>query len=309
MRGLALGALLSAALAPCAPESLRAQQPSAWDRLLPDVTYFRPPVADPLEPRFGVGLLRTDLLSRQGGERPPFLLPDPEDAAHDLVAAVSLGLTFPIALLDSWEGGGLALTGHTAVHSRFRIEYPSRDDLGQDWVVGGGLAARWDDVSGRLRIHHRSSHLGDEFMLATERAGARAERIEFGGEAIEATAAYDYGNGVRVYGGGSWIFHSNTAAETVLALIGRDDRYTVQLGADGEWFPWKAGHAGINAGVDWQAAQRTNWRGQFAAALGVHARNAAMLGFTARFFTGPSTTGEFFLTRETWWSFELTGRF
>lgn len=304
MRRKAFRCLLPATLAVLAHGTLGAQAPSAWDRLLPDVQHFRPPIADPLEPRFSVGLLRTDILSRQGPERPAFDLPFPEDDASDVVAAVALGLTFPIAELSRWEGGGLTLTGHTAVHSRFRIEYPSRDDMGQDWVVGGGLQAAWDELSGRLRIHHRSSHLGDEFMNVT---GAR--RIEFGGEAIEATAAYRYLGGLRVYGGGSWIFHSNTAAETVIALWGRPDRYTVQLGGDGEWIPWQDGRLGVNAGIDWQAAERTRWRGQFSAAAGVFARNAAMLGFTLRYFTGPSTMGEFFLTKETYWSLELTGRF
>ena len=286
-----------------APPAAHAQQ-AAWDRLLPAGEHFRPPVADPLEPRFSAGLLSSDILSRQGPERPPFQLTDPAADARETVAAVALGLTFPIAALAEWEGGGLALTGHAAVHSRFRIQYPSRDDMGQDWVVGGGLAASRDALSGRLRIHHRSSHLGDEFMEAT---GAR--RIEFGGEAIEGLAAYTHPAGLRLYGGGSWIFHSMTAHQTVLAAWGRDDRYTVQAGGDGEWAPWKNGRLGVNAGVDWQAAQRTSWRGQFSAAAGVFARNAAQLGFSVRYFTGPSTMGEFFLTDETYWSLELTGRF
>lgn len=285
---------------------VEAQVPSAWERVLPGVEFFRPPIADPLEPRFSVSLLRTDLLSRQGPERPAFPLFDPDDSARDVVAAVALGLTFPIVQLQSWEGGGLLLTGHAAVHSRFRIEYPSRDDMGQDWVVGGGVIARWDELSGRLRIHHRSSHLGDEFMQSTQ---WQARRIEFGGEALEVTAGYEYPNGARVYGGGSWIAHSNTAAETILAEWGREDRYTVQFGGDIERFPWKNGRLGYNAGVDWQAAERTNWRGAFAAAAGVHARNAAQLGFSIRYFTGPSTMGEFFLTKETYWALELTGRF
>ena len=302
MRRQAPGPMLLAVLALAAASPLQAQN-GAWARLLPSQNWFRPPVADPLEPRFGVSLLKTDLLSRRGPERPPFFLPDQQDSNSDVVAAVALGVTFPIASLAEWERGGLVLTGHAAVHSRFRIEYPSRDDLGQDWVVGGGLAAAWDELAARLRIHHRSSHLGDEFMELTG-----APRIEFGGEAIEATAAYSW-EGLRFYGGGSWIFHSNTAKETILRVWGRDDWYTVQLGADAEWFQLAGGRLGFNGGIDWQAAQRTNWRGALALAAGVHARNAAMLGFTVRYFTGPSTMGEFFLTDETYLALELTGRF
>lgn len=287
--------------APC-----RAQQPPAtgWERVLPGRAWFRPPLADPLEPRFGVGLLQTDILSRRGPERAPFTIADPDDAASDLVAAVALGITIPLYELSRWPGGGLLLTGHAGVFSRFRIEYPSRDDMGQDWVVGGGLEARRDAWQGRLRIHHRSSHLGDEFVQATG-----ATRIEFGGEAIEAMTSYAVTRAARVYGGGGWIFHSMTAAETVLAELGRDDRWLAQLGADIESYPWAGGHVGVRAGLDWQAAQRTNWRSAFAAAAGIDVRNAAAMGLLVRYFTGPSTMGEFFLTREAYWSVELTGRF
>lgn len=277
---------------------------ASWIRVLPPRAWFRPPVADPLEPRFSVGLLQTDILSRQGPERAPFTITDPEDAERDLVAAVALGLTIPLYDLARWPGGGLLLTGHAAVFSRFRIEYPSRDDMGQDWVVGGGLEAQWHEWSGRLRIHHRSSHLGDEFALATG-----ATRIEFGGEAIEAMTSYALLPGARVYGGGGWIFHSNTAAETVLATLGRDDRWTAQLGGDLETHPWAGGRLGLRAGVDWQTAQRTSWRSAFAAAAGIDVRGHNSMGLMARYFTGPSTMGEFFLTKESYWSLELTFRF
>lgn len=307
MRSQAFRLIVIAGLALAAGSPLQAQG-AGWGRLLPAESRFRPPIADPLEPRFSVSLLRTDILSRRGPERPPFLLPDQEDSNRDVVAAVAMGVTFPIASLREWQGGGLMLTGHAAVHSRFRIEYPSRDEMAEDWVVGGGLAAAWDEISARLRIHHRSSHMGDEFMVVTDAAGRVAQRIEFGGEAIEATGAYTW-EGLRFYGGGSWIFHSNTAKETILRVWGRDDWWTVQLGADREWFPLAGGRLGFNGGVDWQAAQRTNWRGALAVAAGITAKNASMLGFTLRYFTGPSTMGEFFLTKENYVALELTGRF
>ena len=36
------------------------------------------------------------------------------------------------------------------VFARFRIELPSRDDLGQDWVVAMPIEAAWNDWSGRI---------------------------------------------------------------------------------------------------------------------------------------------------------------
>jgi hypothetical protein len=151
-----------------------------------------------------------------------------------------------------------------------------------------------------VRIAHRSSHLGDEFSATT---GAR--RIEFGGEAIDGLAAYRFPGIARVYGGGGWIFHSNTSATRVLRDAGRSDRFTVQAGADGEWFP-AGGPLGVSAGVDWQAAERSKWAGGLAVAGGVSARaNGRVARLMLRFYDGNAYLGEFFLTQERFWSIEV----
>jgi hypothetical protein len=276
-----------------------------WNRFLPGASLFRPLVADPLEPRFTLGLLRTNLLDHQGPERPAF--PVTQDDRSDVVAAVGIGMDFPFIALKRWDDGGINLTGHVGVFSRFRIENPSRDDMGQDWVVGGGIEVLKKDLAGRLRIHHRSSHLGDEFTQVF-----KAQRIEFGGEALEGVASYQDRTGVRLYGGGSWIFHSNTASTVILQQLNRDDKFTVQAGADGEWYKWSGGHVGVHGGMDFQSAQRTNWQGAFSALGGVAFRRDAStnreLRLSLRYFTGPSPMGEFFLTKEQFLHFELMGR-
>ena len=52
------------------PASVRAQT-GFWDRFLPRVHYFEPLVADPLEPRMGIGLIQTNVFERaiEGRER------------------------------------------------------------------------------------------------------------------------------------------------------------------------------------------------------------------------------------------------
>jgi hypothetical protein len=281
-------------------------QEDGWSRFMPGTSHFQPLIADPLEPRFTLGLLRTNVLAEQGPERPPFYVT--EDDKTDVVAAVGIGMAFPFVALKTWEGGGINLTGHVGVFSRFRIENPSRDDMGQDWVVGGGIEMLKNDLAARLRIHHRSSHLGDEFTQSTT-----AERIEFGGEAIEGVVAYKDRTGVRVYGGGSFIFHSNTGSTAILQTLKRDDRLTAQLGADGEWYKWSNGHVGLHGGIDWQAAQRTRWQSAVSGLGGVAFRrenraNARELRLSLRYFSGPSPMGEFFLTKEQYLHFELMGR-
>jgi hypothetical protein len=281
-------------------------QSDGWSRFMPGTSLFHPLVADPLEPRFTLGLLRTNLLETQGPERPPFQVTD--DDRTDVVAAVGIGMAFPFVALKRWPDGGINLTGHVGVFSRFRIENPSRDDMGQDWVVGGGIEALKGPLSGRVRIHHRSSHLGDEFTQSTT-----ARRIEFGGEALEGVAAYQDRTGVRLYAGGSWIFHSNTEATAVLQRLDRDDRLTAQLGADGAWYEWSDGHVGVHGGIDWQAAQRTDWQSAISLLGGVAFRrenraDSRELRLSLRYFTGPSPMGEFFLTKEQYLHFELMGR-
>ena len=296
---VAIAVIATAAAAPTA-----SAQDSDPYRILPPFRYFESPFADPIEPRMSIGLLTTDVLATFGGERDPFFIPDPDDAEFDVQAAAAIGGTIPLLRLSSGPHGGIILSGQAGVFARFRIEYPSRDDLGQDWIVAGAFEMQHDNLSGRVRISHRSSHLGDEFVQVTG-----AERIEFGGEALDALAAYTLPGVIRVYGGGSWIFRSYTEEQVLpLVRIGRRDRLLVQLGADGDWHPW--GPVGITAGIDWQAAERTKWRNALALAGGVTVNaNGRSLGLVARWFDGASSLGEFFLTQETFWSIEMIAEF
>lgn len=274
-----------------------AQSLPPW--FLPDTRYFHGGLADPLDTRYGIGLLVSDLLAEPGPERPAFQVANPGAAASEVVASVALGTTFPLVELSRWEGGGAVLTGEVAVFGRFRIELPSRDDLGQDWVIALPLELQWDRWSMRFRLSHRSSHIGDEFAEATG-----AERIEFGGEALDWHGGYRVAGGVRVYGGASWIFRSYTRETAVLIALDRADRMLFQIGWDGAWdlgdTPLR-----LHAGMDWHAAERTNWRGGGAAVAGLGTRGPRALRLLARYYNGLSPLGEFFLTRERSLALEL----
>jgi hypothetical protein len=272
--------------------------------LLPELRHFRTLVADPMSPRISTALLRTDLLATQGPERPPFDLPDAENSAREVVAAVSIGAVFPLVQLASWPGGGLQLVADGRVFARFRIAYPTRDDMGQDWWVGGALEAAQHAWSARVGIIHRSSHIGDEFAAATG-----AQRIEFGSEQLDLMAAWDAPGIARVYGGGSWIFRSYLGWEPLLKDLDISDRAVVQVGADREWRPWPDPRFAVHAGFDVHAAERTGWKPGYAAAAGFGIRTARALRLTARGYDGMSMMGEFFLTRERYFSLELSAEF
>ncbi|MBR9989889.1 MAG: DUF1207 domain-containing protein [Gemmatimonadetes bacterium] len=297
MKALHVLPIAFVALAACAA-------PVSGQRLLPEVRHFRTPVADPHAARMAVGLQRTNLLATQGPERPPYILPGADDAASEIVAAVGIGGIFPLLEVSRSPRGGVTIYADGRVFSRFRIELESRDDMGQDWFVGGGAEMRSGAWSGRAAIIHRSSHLGDEFVEMTG-----AERIEFGSEQLDLLAAYDVAGIARVYGGGSWIFRSYLGWEPRLVSLGVRDRALLQLGADRVWNPWSGSPVAVYAGADVQTAERTDWDTGISAALGIGVQQRRSLRLMLRFYDGPSTMGEFFLTPERFYSLELMAEF
>lgn len=286
-------------------ESVRAQSTpgAAGGDILPRTRYFAGPLADPIEPRFGIGLIITDVLRSPGNERESFLLPDEEDARTDWQASAAIGGMFPFWRPLVRPEGGIIVGFQAGVFARFRIELPSRDDLGQDWIAALPIEAAWNQWSGRIRISHRSSHLGDEFVEATG-----ADRIEFGGEAVDGLAAYRLGELGRVYAGGSWIFRSYTDKTYALLQSGTRDRFLVQIGGDGRWTVGP--HFDAIAGVDWQTAERTGWEGALSLAGGFAMTfDGRSLSLVARYFDGVSSLGQFFVTPEQFWSLELVADF
>ena len=282
---------------------------SKWDRVFPHVHYFEPLIADPMEPRMALALLQTNVFERAGEGRelrPPFSFPDPEDAASDVEIMAGMGGSVPLWLLADWkEKGGIVASAQFGVFARFRIEYPTREDTGQDWFVGMPIEVTYEKFSGRFRIMHRSSHIGDELVQTTG-----AERIEFGGEYADFIGSYRFADAIRVYGGATWNFRSYTRQLPALLFRDRDDAAQLQGGVDTGWYPWSGGRVGIVGGVDWQSQQRTNWRSQFAATGGLTVKsNQRATRVLARYFHGPSVMGEFFLTPETFWSLEWVVEF
>lgn len=284
-------------------------QQSSWDRVFPHIHYFEPVIADPMDPRMMLALVQTDVFAHAGEARelrPPFSFPDPDDAANDVQIMAGMGGSVPLWQLADWgEKGGVVASAQFGVFARFRIEYPTREDTGQDWFVGMPIEVRYEDFSGRFRIMHRSSHLGDELVQTTG-----AERIEFGGEYADFLAAYHVVDAVRVYGGATWNFRSYTKYLPALVFRGGKDTGQLQAGIDSGWYPWSQGRVGLVGGVDWQTQQRTNWRSQFAATGGLTMKaNNRATRLLARYFHGPSIMGEFFMTPETLWSLEWVVEF
>lgn len=301
MLALVGGSPIAEAQTPGTP-TRQVQETSAW---FPAQRYFTSPLADPGAVRLAAGLYSTDVFDPRtpAQERPPFSFSDPDAMRRDVHGAVTLGGTLPLWRAQEESDRGLLIGVQAGVHARFRIQSPTRDYAASDWTVAFPLEAYRGRASARLRLLHRSSHLGDELIEAT---GVR--RIAYGHEAFDLLAAYRVWPELRLYGGGTWVFRSNTANDPNLHVRGVrvSDRAVVQLGADGEWYRWADGRVGIIAGIDWQSAQRTEWNGQLAAIAGVSARGeAGGLRLIVRYFDGASALGEFFLTDEQYWGLEV----
>lgn len=294
-------------LAIACPSRLAAQEADTAWAWLPAEHAFLPLLADPREVRLGGALIVTDVLRQSNTlnalERPPFAFAAGKDMESDVQGDVALGGTVLLWRAPVRDGRLLVVGAQAAVFARFRVEEPSRDYAASDWMVALPVEWRDDPLSARFRLLHRSSHLGDEIIFDT---GAR--RIEFGHEAIDLLLAYTHPTGARAYGGGSWIFRSNTENEPLLHVLGTSvkDDAALQAGIDGAWYPWENGRLGVVAGLDWQAAQRTDWKSQVAAIAGVVGRGEGRrFRLQFRFFHGVSPLGEFFLSDETYFGLEI----
>ena len=151
---------------------------------LPDTQLFQPLRADPKEPRFFVSALKVD-----------------SAVQNTTIAAVGFGENFGIVRHGSNPQQGWQLGISAAVFAQFDLESESSDLMNADYVIGVPVTWRHNDWSGRVRVYHQSSHLGDEFLLRVQ-----PERVNLSFESIEMLVAHDFGE-IRAYGGGEYLFH------------------------------------------------------------------------------------------------------
>ena len=117
------------------------------------------------------------------------------------VAMTAIGDHIPLIRVPLGTGGdGLQVSIAAAVIGLFDLDVSTFDLLNADFLVGLPVALRWGDWSGRLRLYHWSSHIGDEFLL---REPAPVVREEISLEALELVLARNIGP-LRVVGGGEW---------------------------------------------------------------------------------------------------------
>jgi Protein of unknown function (DUF1207) len=215
-----------------------------------------------------------------------------QDLSSDIAA---VGIADEFGFFRSGSGSSdnaiqLGVAG--AVFAQFDIGTPSYDLLNADYLITLPLTFRAGWLSGRFRVYHQSSHLGDELLL--RKNPPTRENLSF--ESFDGLLSADVGP-LRVYGGG----------ETFFARDSSDlPRFLVHSGA--ELRPRAAVRFGtlgllrLVAAVDVKNVNDTTaWRTGISARAGFEIsrpREGAVIGrrwnLFAQYYTGPSPYGQFF---------------
>ena len=169
----------------------------------------------------------------------------------------------------------------------------SKDLVNSDYTVGLLTSYRTGPFSGFLRLHHQSSHLGDEFILNSQ---TPVNRVNLSFEELDLKLSYELASWFRIYGGGGM-------------LVGRDPndlpRGTSQVGTEltSPWTLW-GGKVRPVAYGDFQANARSNWRVASSVMAGLQFENARIgdrkLQVLAEYFSGPSPNGQFYTQNTEW---------
>jgi hypothetical protein len=207
--------------------------------------------------------------------------------------SANFGETFALyrnaAPLDGqWE---IAL--QAGVFSIFNMSAPSKDLVNADYTVGLLTSYRTGPFSGFLRLHHQSSHLGDEFILDSP---TPVNRVNLSFEELDLKLSYELTSWLRLYGGGGM-------------LVDRDPSYlrrgTSQVGTElaSPWTFW-GGKVRPVAYADFQANARSNWRVASSVMAGLQFEDARIgdrkLQVLAEYFGGPSPNGQFYTQNTEW---------
>jgi len=187
-------------------ESLNEEDVSIFARF-PRKNYFKAGIADIKEPQFFMSLLE---------------LNTPDDLGNVTFASVGFGQSFGLYRWPSLitnDGWQLSLSG--GLFSQFNVDAPSDDLINSDFLIGLPLTFRVGNTSGRIRLMHQSSHLGDELLLGEN----PPIRINLSIEFIDIVIAQDIDNWKIMLGGFQIIHHEPDELEDQGLTAGADYRH------------------------------------------------------------------------------------
>jgi opacity protein-like surface antigen len=207
--------------------------------------------------------------------------------------AANFGETFALYRNAAPLDGQWEIVIQAGVFSTFNVGSSSIDLQNADYTVGLLTSYRTGPFSGFLRLHHQSSHLGDEFILNRQ---PPINRINLSFEELDLKLSYELASWLRIYGGGGMLVDQYPKD-----LKGGTSQFGVELTSP--WTLW-GGKVRPVAYADFQANARSNWRVANSAMAGLQFENARIgdrrLQVLAEYFSGPSPNGQFYNQNTEW---------
>lgn len=270
-------ALLGATLGSQEPDSasrVPASSPSRVTAILPAGDIHEPPLADPREPRF-----HQSIVNVVGGS-----------AATRLWLA-DHGETIGLVRWTRAPDRALQVGVLVAKFAQFDLFTESNDLVNADYMIGIPVTFRRGAVTGRVSLYHVSSHLGDEYLIATG-----SERVNVSVETLDARVARQW-DGWALYGGGEIAVRRSPNDLQAAAL---------HAGVEHRGFPGRAGArlrdrsvqpviaVDISAlGSKWGPRLSTKGGFEVSTSRRVDTGRRSM-SVLAEYFSGPSTFGQFY---------------
>lgn len=253
--------------------------PEIESRFLPRGLLFAPLHADPRWPHFAAVYrgYRTNNLST--------------------AFAGNFGETFSLYRHHAPFNGQWEFVLQAGVFSLFDLSAASIDLVNADYTVGVLSAYRSGSFSGFLRLHHQSSHLGDEFLLNN----SQTQRINLSYEEIDMKLSYEWFTWLRTYGGVGYLVHRDPSDVKPVST---------ELGV--EWVSpvsFFNGSARPICYADFQINERSNWAIAQSLMAGLRFENARIgnrsIQLLAEYFSGPSPNGQFYTQHAQWFGIGL----
>lgn len=241
--------------------------------LIPNGHLFKPLLADPRWAHFSAAYRNYQSNNFDGRD----------------IGSVSFGETIPIYRSNfgqstaQWEAGLQA-----GVFSDFNLDASSSDLVNTDFIAAVYSSMRVDKFSAFGRIYHQSSHLGDEFLL--RKVNTKFERVNLSYEGADLRLSYELPYGVRVYGGGGGLFHTEPSE-----LKAWSTQYGVEFRS-----PWRLDFASMRPiiAVDVKNFDENNWSTDVSVRAGVQFDNSTVLSrklqILAEYYDGFSPSGQFY---------------
>jgi uncharacterized protein DUF1207 len=205
----------------------------------------------------------------------------------------NFGETFALYRNAAPLDGQWEIVIQAGVFSTFNVGSSSIDLQNADYTVGLLTSYRTGPFSGFLRLHHQSSHLGDEFILNSQ---TPINRINLSFEELDMKLSYELFAWLRVYGGGGMLVDQYPKD-----LKGGTSQVGTELTSP--WTLW-GGKVRPVAYADFQANARSNWRVASSVMAGLQFENARIgdrkLQVLGEYFSGPSPNGQFYTHNTEW---------